>query len=83
MHKRLPANMSLSALIKSVKEILLFAINSMQFAEFILHFLDTISHSHTARQIWKTVDVATLSNRRLECKGKWTGFNLIFVYLDL
>ena len=81
MHKRLPANMSLSALIKSVKEILLFAINSMQFAEFILHFLDTISHSHTARQI--SVDVATLSNRRLECKGKFTGFNLIFVYLDL
>ena len=38
MHKMLPANMSLSALIKSVKEILLFAINSMQFAEFILHF---------------------------------------------
>ena len=83
MHKRLPANMSLSALIKSVKEIVLFAINSMLFAEFIFHISDTISHSHTARQISKQVDVATLSNRRLESKGKWTGFNLIFVYLDL
>ena len=39
MHKRLPANMSLSALLKSVKEIVLFAINSMQFAEFIFHIL--------------------------------------------
>ena len=44
-------------------------------------YFDTISHSHTARQISKQVDVATLSNRRLESKGKWTGFNLICVYL--
>ena len=40
MHKRLPANMSLSALIIKVCERNCpLAIDSMQFAQFILHFL--------------------------------------------
>ena len=66
-----PCDMSLSALIKSVKEIVLFAINSMQFAEFIFHIWYHFTFSHS------TSTIKTLSNRRLECKGKWTGFNLI------
>lgn len=61
--------MSLSALIKFVKEIVLFAINSMQFAQFILHFLIPFHILTPHVKYQEPVDVATLSNRLSNAKG--------------